>query len=167
MKTGAVECAVENERCCSILVLESYESSAMSHYADKHSKKPIHPKTCQAAHTAERKFELQEFALSNSEYSYQQVADTSKRLVNKDLSFPAPTTPAGLTLLRIQQSLSSTPPVAPTLCSIASDKMFQILCWWIVFHCLLQTWRILNTNVQSLWLLLETWLLATLYRCYR
>ena len=70
--------AVENKRCSSVRVWESYESSIISHFADKPSKEPVRPKKFQETYTAERKFEVREFALSNSECSYQQVADAFK-----------------------------------------------------------------------------------------
>ena len=69
---------MENKQYSSNRVWESYESSNINHFADKPSKEPIHPKKFQATYTAERKFEVHEFALSNSEYSYQQVADAFK-----------------------------------------------------------------------------------------
>ena len=47
----------------------------INHFADKPSKESVRPKTFQATYTVERKFEVRKFALSNSEYSYQQVAD--------------------------------------------------------------------------------------------
>ena len=70
--------AVENERYSSIRVWESYESSVVNHFADKPREEPIHPKKFQATYTAEWNFEVREFALINSEYSYQQVADAFK-----------------------------------------------------------------------------------------
>ena len=70
--------AVENEWCSTLQVWESYESSIIGHFTDKPSKEPVRPKKFQATYTVERKFEVREFALANSGYSYQQIADAFK-----------------------------------------------------------------------------------------
>ena len=70
--------AVENEWCSTLQVWESFESSIIGHFTDKPSKEPVRPKKFQATYTVERKFEVREFALANSGYLYQQIADAFK-----------------------------------------------------------------------------------------
>jgi hypothetical protein len=71
--------AVENESSSLLRAWESYEASVMNYYYDdKPSREVVRPKEFQATYTAERKFEVREFAFSNPEYSYQQVADAFK-----------------------------------------------------------------------------------------
>lgn len=70
--------AVESESSSSLRAWESYEASVMSYYVDKPSREGVRPKKFQMTYTAERKFEVREFAFSNPEYSYQQVANAFK-----------------------------------------------------------------------------------------
>ena len=70
--------AVESEISSSLGAWESYEPCIMNYYDDKPSREVIRPKKFQATYTAERKFEVREFAFSNPECSYQQVAHSFK-----------------------------------------------------------------------------------------
>lgn len=67
---------MERESSSSLRAWESYEASIINFYDDKPSREVVCPKKFQATYTAERKFEVRMFTLSNAEYSYQQVADT-------------------------------------------------------------------------------------------
>ena len=71
--------AAESESYSSIGVCEAYEAAIINyHTADENSRAPILPKKIHATYTAERKFEVREFALANPKYSYQQIADAFK-----------------------------------------------------------------------------------------
>ena len=66
--------AVENEQRSVLQVCECYEGAYVN-YADKARRVPVRPTKFQTTYTAERKFEIWEFALANPRYSYQQIAD--------------------------------------------------------------------------------------------
>ncbi len=70
--------AVENESSSLLRAWESYEAIIVNYYDDKPSGEIVSPKKFQTTCTAERKFEVREFAFSNSEYLYQQVAGAFK-----------------------------------------------------------------------------------------
>ncbi len=68
--------AVEGEQRILLQVVDSYEAAHVTCYAEKASIAPVRPTKFQASFTAERRFEIREYALCNPDYSYQQIADS-------------------------------------------------------------------------------------------
>ena len=66
---------VESEKYILYWVWESYEAAYISYFADKSVRASVWPMKFQVTYMAERRFEIQEFVLTNPEYSYQQVTD--------------------------------------------------------------------------------------------
>ena len=57
--------AVENDRCSSVRVSESYESSTISHFADKPSKEPVRPKKFEATYRESLRYDNSHLVILN------------------------------------------------------------------------------------------------------
>ena len=67
--------AVMSDQESFLRVWECYEVAIVSYYSEKTRNIPVWPTKFQASYTAERRFEIREYAFGNPECSYQQIAD--------------------------------------------------------------------------------------------